>query len=147
MPKRKRQKELVFCENCLKFCTVCYQPSNKILFNKKPINFDGRYLKKQKAVIIENKMISGVYPHYEGVCRDCLKEIKDAIIVDKEHPIGKYLKAAEMLVTGIKNLERNIKQDIKKNLSLELLDKIYHIGFESLKKKKQMEARFNDGRR
>ncbi|MBE7031422.1 MAG: hypothetical protein E7401_00475 [Ruminococcaceae bacterium] len=136
MLRRKRENELIFCENCLKFCTVCYQPSHKVLFDKEPINSDERYLKKQKAVIIENKMISGVYPHYEGACRDCLKEIKDAIIVDKEHPIGKYLKAAEILVSGIKNLERTIKKDIKKNLSLELLDEIYHNGFESLKKKK-----------
>ena len=89
MLRKKRQKELIFCENCLKFCIVCYQPSHKVLFDKEPINSDERYLKKQKAVTIENKMISGVYPHYEGACRDCLKGINDAIIVDKEHPIGK----------------------------------------------------------
>ena len=39
-------------------------------------------------------------------------------------------------MSGIKKLERTIKKDIKKNLSLEMLDKIYHNGFESLKKKK-----------
>ena len=131
-----KKSELVYCENCNKFCTIYTWDNWSFIDVIKPHDFIGELIQKQHASIDNNRFMSGSYPHYEGVCNSCAKELKNATFVDAKHPIGKYLKAVEILDAGLSRIEEVIKRDIQDNLSLDLLDKIYHNGLESLKNTK-----------
>ncbi len=133
-----KKSELVYCENCHKFCTIDTWMDNWMYFFDvvEGGGFTRSLIQKQHASIGENRFIPGNYPHYEGVCDSCAKELKNATFVDTKHPIGQYIKAVEMLNAGLNQMEAVIKYDIQNNLSLDLLDKIYHNGLESLKNTK-----------
>lgn len=135
MSNRIVKRELVYCENCHKFCTIDTWINNGMYFFDvvETAGFKRKSYTKQHASISENRFTPGNYPHYEGVCDSCAKELKNAIFVGTKHPIGQYIKAVEMLDAGLNQIEEDIKYDIQNNLSLDLLDKIYHNGLESLK--------------
>lgn len=137
MSNRIVKRELVYCENCHKFCTIdtWYDHCHLICIDESQ-NFIDDLIAKQHAFIDENRFMRGKYPHYGGVCSSCAKKLNNATFVDTKHPIGKYLKAVEILNAGLSRIENNIKHDIQDNLSLDLLDKIYHNGLESLKNTK-----------
>lgn len=122
------ENELVFCENCGNFCTFDVLWAYKFII--------AGWIEEPRVIISKNTFREGDYFHFNGICKGCAKKLESVVLIDTKHPIGQYLKTLSRFLEGFYQIEDNVKNNIKDNLSLDMLDKIYHRGLEQLKKTK-----------